>query len=87
VCGRIGEDIAFIDKAESSWYKFDAADIVILRRPGRRDEELIDLSQISSVVHGLKDVNQTRIYVPYEKRIEARAVVEALRKEKKGVKR
>jgi HD superfamily phosphohydrolase len=78
---KLGENDAFVDKAENSWYKFDATDIPILIRPGKNDEELTTLSKLSSVVSGLKAVNQTRIYVPYEKQKEADKKVETLRSE------
>ena len=78
VWSELGVDDAFVDKAESSWYKFDVTDIPILLRPGKSDEELTTLSQRSSVVHGLKAVNQSRIYVPYERREEVRSKVEEL---------
>ncbi len=82
---ELGKDDAFVDKAESSWYKFDATDIPILIRPGKEGEGLTTLSKLSSVVYGLKAVNQTRIYVPYEKREEASKKVEEVRnKYKKG---
>jgi len=84
VCHELEDHVAFVDTAASSWYKFDSADVPILLRPGRGDEELTTLSRLSSVVNGLKAVNQTRIYVPYKKRVEARAVVERLYKEKEA---
>lgn len=74
----LGTKVGFVDKAENSWYKFEAADVPVLRRPGERGEHLLGLSQMSSVVSGLKSVNQTRVYVPYEKRDEAMSVVDGL---------
>ncbi|GBD96917.1 MAG TPA: HD domain-containing protein [Nitrospirae bacterium] len=86
LCSELGEDGAFVDKAESSWYKFDSTDVPILLRPGKNDEKLVTLSQRSSVVHGLKAVNRSRIYTPYERREDVRKRVEELsnkyRKEK-----
>lgn len=85
VWAEIGDNDVFVDKAENSWYKFDATDIPILVRPGKEGEELITLSKQSSVVSGLKAVNQTRIYVPYKKRDIANKKVDELRnKYKKG---
>jgi HD superfamily phosphohydrolase len=72
--------VGFTDKAESSWYKFEAADIPILLRPGQGDEELTALSRRSTVVGGLKAVNRTRIYVKAEDKEMARARVSELRK-------
>jgi len=74
--------ISFVDKAESSWYKFDSADIPILIRPGQGDEELTTLSERSSVVSCMKSVSRTRIYVPLDKKEEARTIVSGLRKQK-----
>lgn len=78
VWNELDVDKAFVDKAESSWYKFDSTDIPILLRPDKKDEELITLSRRSSVVHGLKAVNRSRIYVPYERREDVRKKVETL---------
>ncbi len=84
---KLSENDAFSDKAENSWYKFDITDIPILKCPGERNEELTTLSKLSSVVNGLKAVNQTRIYVPWKDQEAARKMVEELRsdyKRKKG---
>lgn len=78
---EIGRFDPINDEAGKSWYKFDDTDIPILERPGKGDEELTTLSQLSSVVKGLKAVSQMRFYVPYEKKEEARAKVEHLREE------
>jgi hypothetical protein len=53
-----------------------------LKQPGEINEELTSLSKLSSVIRGLKAVNQIRIYVPSEKREECRSKVEALVKER-----
>jgi len=84
VSSTLGDLVGFEDTASSSWYKFDSADIPVLLRPGQGDEELTALSRLSSVVKGLKAVNQRRVYVPYHKREEARKKVQQLRKEKEG---
>ncbi len=78
VWSELGVDGAFVDKAEKSWYKFDSTDIPILLFPGKGDEELTTLSRRSSVVHGLKAVNRSRIYASYERREEVRKKVEEL---------
>ncbi len=80
---QLGDRVSFVDKAERSWYKFEAADIPILLRPGKKDEELTTLSTLSAVVRGLKAVSQTRIYVPPEKKKESNNIVQKLRKERR----
>ena len=79
VVNELGDLVGFIDKAESSWYKFEAADIPILLRPGQRDEELTALSRRSTVVGGLKAVSRTRVYVTIRNKKTARAKVCELR--------
>jgi len=81
VADALHDSISFIDRAESSWYKFEMGDIPILIRPGQPDEMLTTLSRRSTVVNGLKAVSQTRVYVPLEKREEARDIVRRLRGE------
>ncbi|RJP27281.1 MAG: HD domain-containing protein [Candidatus Omnitrophota bacterium] len=78
----LGDNVGFVDCASSSWYKFETADIPMLLRPGQNDEQLTTLSMRSSVVSGLKAVERTRIYVPMEKKEEARKLVADKRKEK-----
>ncbi len=80
VSSTLGDLVGFEDTASSSWYKFDSADIPILLRPGEGGEKLSALSHLSSVVRGLKAVNQRRIYVPYDKREEAKSKVQQLYK-------
>jgi len=61
---RLGTMPWFLDTAEKSWYKFEKADeIEVLLRPGLADETLVPLGIQSAVVHGLKAVNQSRVYV------------------------
>ena len=77
----LGKRIGFIDTAASSWYKFDLAEIAVLlsRHSG---EKITYLSKISSVVSGLRAVNQTRIYVSPERRAEAWKIVDGLSEKK-----
>ena len=82
VWNELGDRVSFGDKAESSWYKFEHSDVPLLIRPDHPDEELITLSQRSSVVRGLKAVTRIRIYVPPERKDESRDIVQKLRKEK-----
>ncbi len=84
VVANLGDRVSFVDKAESSWYKFEASDIPILLRPGQGDEELTVLSRRSNVVNGLKSVSQTRVYVALENKKAARAIVRDLRNEKEA---
>lgn len=85
VVSELGDRVSFTDKAESSWYKFEAADIPILLRPGRPDEQLVPLSKRSPVVNGLKGVSRTRVYVPPEKKEEAVQMVEKIRRHKEVI--
>lgn len=80
----LGDNVGFVDRASNSWYKIDRTDVPVLLRPGHADEQLIRLSTCSSVVNGLKPVEQTRIYVPMEKKEMARHLVSAKRLEKDG---
>jgi HD superfamily phosphohydrolase len=66
---HLGDMVAFVDKAEKSWYKFEAEDIYIL--PDSQESHLLKLSALSSAIRGLQPVSQLRIYVPLEKREEA----------------
>ena len=84
VSSSLGDLVGFEDTASSSWYKFDSADIPVLLRQGQEDEELSALSRLSSLVRGLKAVNQRRIYVPYDRRKEARSKVQQLHEEKEA---
>ena len=84
VSNTLADLVGFEDTASSSWYKFDSADIPVLLRPGDEDEELTVLSHLSSVVRGLKAVNQRRIYVPYDECQEARRKVLQLHKKKEA---
>ncbi len=83
VANELGDLASFEDTASKSWYKFDSADIPVVRRPGRGEGEIVVLSQLSSVVRGLKSVNQRRIYVPYQKSEEARSKVQNLLKKER----
>lgn len=83
VSSTLGDLIGFEDTASMSWYKFDSADIPVMLRPGQRGEELTALSRLSSVVRGLKAVNQRRIYVPYDRREEASSKVQQIQKKRR----
>ncbi len=78
----LGDDVGFVDCASSSWYKFESADVPLLLRPGEGDEKLTALSTRSSVVSGLRAVERTRIYVPLDKKEQARKAVANKRNEK-----
>ena len=71
------EKIGFIDKASSSWYKFEsAADVLISTERGKIVKHL---SALSSVVRGLKAINQMRIYTPVEYKKECLAQIEKMK--------
>lgn len=80
----LGDKVGFVDRASASWYRFESRDVPLLLRPGRKDERLVSLSSYSPVVNGLKSVERTRIYVPPEKKDEARRLVEDVRKNHGG---
>lgn len=66
--------------AEKSWYKFKQLndEILVLSNSGSAMSSVLPLSVRSPVVQGLKSVNQSRIYVPIDKRDEA---IEILKRE------
>lgn len=74
---KLDKMIGFVDNPSKSWYSFQEADIRILAAEGSR-RKLIPLPHLSTVVKGLKAVNQTRIYVAEEMRSAAEKVVDAL---------
>lgn len=76
ICQRLGDMVSFLDKAASSWYKFGKEDVMIMQN--NNGNRLIPLSRLSSVVGGLKAVNQTRVYVPYSRKNEAKQIIEKL---------
>lgn len=63
--------------AGKSWYKFQKLnDEVLVDKESGRRHEAVPLSQVSSVVRGLQSVQQSRIYVPYERRDDAETIAE-----------
>ena len=79
VLEKLGDRVSFIDTAESSWYKPGNKDIPILTGAGLEGERLIPLSDLSTVVNGLKAISQTRIYVPVERKKEAHKIVSKIK--------
>ena len=71
----LGDDLGFVDRASSSWYKFKTDDVPLLLRSEARDEKLTALSTCSPVVAGLKAIERTRIYVSPDKKEKARKIV------------
>lgn len=65
----------FKDSAGSSWYKFGEKDIPILINPGRKDEKLKPLSQISPVVKGLQKIERFRYYIPVDMKTQAHKIM------------
>jgi hypothetical protein len=67
---------AWIDKADSSWYKFEkSADIRIAVTDSGVDTNPVPLSARSSLVQALHEVTQRRIYVPIGGKEKAKAVM------------
>ncbi len=85
VCEHLGDQVGFVDRAEKSWYKFQDQDIPVLQGIKGLKEYLTPLSHLSTVVQGLKSVNQIRIYVSEENRDQARKAIQGLRDTEKGV--
>lgn len=82
VCQHLGAMVSHVDRASKSWYNLDEGEeILILMNPGQ-DERLKPLSQLSTVVKGLKPVNQARVYVPLEQRDEALRLVKQMVEER-----
>lgn len=73
---RLGDMVAFVDTAGQSWYKFEKEEIRILRGVDVGQEQLTDLSAVSSTVRGIRPVNQTRIYVPLSEKRRAGQIVD-----------
>lgn len=76
ICQTLGDMVSFLDKATSSWYKLGNEDIMIIE--DTQGNGLKPLSHLSSVVAGLKAINQTRIYVPYLRKNEAIKMIQKL---------
>lgn len=57
---------AWVDKADSSWYKFDKpSDIPIATSDTGIDDHPVPLSSQSSLIQALEQVTQRRVYVPF----------------------
>lgn len=63
-----------LDQANASWYKFQNLEIPLVIT-NRGQERVENLSEHSSLVRGLKSVNQLRIYVPFKNREEAKRLI------------
>jgi uncharacterized protein len=68
-------DKVFRDKAGNSWYKFESAEISVLS--GNGDKK--NLSASSTVVNGLKPINQFRIYAPYREKSKIKKLIDNFR--------
>lgn len=62
----------FVDSAEKSWYKFGKEDIPVVKSDSQK---VVPLSVLSDVVKGLSPVKQMRVYVPNERRAEAKKAI------------
>ena len=74
VRARLGDDVSFVDQTEKSWYTPGDTDIWIIPRTKRKEAQ--KLSQLSPVVEGLKEVSQSRIYVPVAIRQKCQQIVD-----------
>jgi HD superfamily phosphohydrolase len=67
VVPKVQELGGWVDKADSSWYKFEkSADIRIATTDSGVDVNPVPLSARSSLVQALEEVTQRRVYVPFE---------------------
>jgi len=60
--------------AKKSWYKFSKEEIRV-RRKSAGERTSLPLATLSPIVNGLSTVNQRRIYVPQEYRVEANSLI------------
>lgn len=67
---------AWIDKADSSWYKFEkSADIRVATIDEGVDTNPVPLSTRSSLIQALEEVTQRRVYVPFEGKEKANSLL------------
>jgi HD superfamily phosphohydrolase len=67
---------AWVDKADSSWYKFEkSADIRIAATDSGVDASPVPLSALSSLVQALQEVTQRRVYVPFDCKEKAKTIL------------
>lgn len=77
---KLSDFAIIVDKAGKSWYKYDATDIRIIAESDAKTNILTPLSFLSPVVKGLSAVNQTRLYVPPEKKDDANRLLMSINK-------
>lgn len=82
VTEALKDKISFIDLAEKSWYKIGSTDLSIIKEDA--SNEVNPLSNLSSIVKGLRPIKQMRIYVPSELQNDAKKLVQAITKSKGG---
>lgn len=70
----LGDLVAFVGKAESSWYKLQGQILVAMERP--YPHQLIPLSEMSTAVSGLTASNKRLLYVPFERQDDAVRIVQ-----------
>lgn len=71
----LDDKVSFEDRPQKSWYALGSTDIPIVRRTGQEQEVVTRLSERSTVVGGLKAVNQRRIYSTLEQQEDCRKIV------------
>jgi HD superfamily phosphohydrolase len=68
----------YVDKADTSWYKFDkSADIRVATTDRGIDAAPVPLSERSSLVRALEEVTQRRVYVPWQSKEKAKLALES----------
>lgn len=86
LCEKIGNEFTrlgidgFRDNASNSWYKVGNEDILICSED-EKDRRTVPLSSLSSLVKGLSPVIQQRVYVPINKREEAKKIIGKIKQE------
>jgi hypothetical protein len=73
---KIPESI--VDCASAKWYKTEANEIGIFE--DEKTKRFVELSKRSNVVKGLMSCGQMRLYVPNERRAEAKATIATFEK-------
>ncbi len=71
----LDDKASFEDRPQKSWYALGSTDIPIVGKIEREQEVVARLSERSTVVGGLKAVNQRRIYSTLERQEECRKII------------
>jgi hypothetical protein len=76
VLPKVIECGAWVDKADSSWYKFEkSADIRVATVENSVDPNPVPLSTRSSLIQALEEVTQRRVYVAFDGKEKAKRLL------------